>query len=64
MKKEDFLKELEEVIKTSKYERTVLTENRNSMSHAQLELSKTIISVNKNIVSAVGVAKSLLDSSK
>lgn len=61
MKKEDYLKELEEVIKTSKYERKVLTENRNNMSHAQLELSKTIISANKNIVSAVNVAKSLLE---
>lgn len=60
MKKEDLLKEAEDVIKTTRFEREHITTHRNGLGKAELEISKTVISANKNIVSALIVAKGLL----
>lgn len=60
MKKEDLLKEAEEVIKTTRFERDHITTNRNNLGKTELEISKTVISANKNIVSALIVAKGLM----
>lgn len=57
---EKLLNALENVINSSERERKWLTDNETSMSNAQLELSKTRISANKNIVSAVSVATKLI----
>lgn len=62
MNKEQILNETKEVIKTTKYERDTLIGKREkgSITRADLEISKTIISANKNIVSALIVAKGLM----
>ena len=61
LNKERLLAALEGVITTSENERKWLDTNKEFMSNAQLELSKTRISANKNIVSAVSVATKLID---
>ena len=61
LNKERLLAALEGVITTSEGERKWLDTNKEFMSNAQLELSKTRISANKNIVSAVSVATKLID---
>ena len=61
MDKQELLKEAQQVIKTSGFEREHIKSKRNSISKYELEISKTIISANKNIVSALIVAKSLLN---
>lgn len=64
LNKEKLLDALEKVISSSERERTWLTNNEASMGKAQLELSKTRISANKNIVSAVSVATKLITEEK
>ena len=64
LNKEKLLDALEKVISSSERERTWLTTNENNMSKAQLELSKTRIGANKNIVSAVSVATKLITEEK
>lgn len=60
MKKEELLKEAEDVIKTTRFEREHITSKRSNIGKAELEISKTVINANKNIVSALIVAKSLM----
>lgn len=62
MNKTQILNETKEVIKTTKYERDTLIGKRKngSITRADLEISKTVISANKNIVSALIVAKGLM----
>ena len=61
MKKEELLKEAEDVIKSSRFEREHICNKRNNIGKNELEISKTIISANKNIVSALIVAKGLIN---
>lgn len=58
--KQDLLDEMNDVIKSTRYEREHITKNRGKLSRGELEISKTVISANKNIVSAAIVAKSLI----
>lgn len=60
MTKNELLKEAEDVIKTTRFEREHITQNRSKLGKAELEISKTVISANKNIVSALIVAKGLM----
>lgn len=62
MKKETLINEMTDVIKTTKFEREQLIHKRatNTMTKADIEISKTVISANKNIVSAAVVIKGLL----
>lgn len=64
LNKEKLLGALEKVISSSERERNWLTQNEQTMGKAQLELSKTRISANKNIVSAVSVATKLITEEK
>jgi hypothetical protein len=64
LNKDKLLEALEKVISSSERERNWLTQNEHSMGKAQLELSKTRISANKNIVSAVSVATKLITEEK
>ena len=63
MNKTQILNETKEVIETTKFERNTLIKKREngSITRADLEISKTVISANKNIVSALIVAKGLLN---
>lgn len=58
--RKDLLDEMNDVIKTTRYERNHITQNRARLSRGELEISKTVISANKNIVSAAIVAKGLI----
>lgn len=62
MNKTQIMKETKEVISTTKFERNNLIEKRKNgtITRADLEISKTVISANKNIVSALVVAKGLM----
>lgn len=59
--REKLLNEMEDVIKSTKAERNRVLENRARITRGELEISKTIISANKNIVSAALTAKGLLN---
>lgn len=58
--KDKLQQEMQDVIKTTKAERERLIKERTNLSKADLEITKTIISANKNIVSAAIVIKSLV----
>ena len=65
LNKKTLLEKLEKVINSSEREIESLNNvDKNFINHAQLELSKTVISANKNIVSAVNVATKLITEEK
>lgn len=60
MNKENLRQQIQKVLSTTAGERDRILNNRNTVSRGELEISKTIISANKNIVSAVIVARGLI----
>ena len=60
MNKENLRDQIKKVLSTTAGERDRILNNRSTISRGELEISKTVISANKNIVTAVMVAKSLL----
>lgn len=60
LNREKLLEEINKVISTTRGERDLITKDRSKISRGELEISKTVISANKNIVSAIMVAKSLV----
>ena len=61
MTKNKLKKEMEDVIKTTRKEREFLISKDHDASITELNAVKTIVSANKNIVSAALVIKALLD---
>jgi hypothetical protein len=60
LNRENLREKIEKVLTTTAGERDRILNNRGTISRGELEISKTVISANKNIVTAVMVAKSLL----